>query len=198
MIRGGFDGERDGDDPAAGEPELSPQPVGAGHLEVNVHGQVGSERGAGEREYRSAGGLGRGAGSARRRYRGNPLALGELELRASGETARRRDVTTATQLTAQERQVATLVRQDLSNRDAAAQLFLSPRTVDFHLRNVFSKLGGCVGWPGTCERGSQRGALPRPRYVKDTMPGGRRACPDRERWIRSNLSLHGEIHVCHR
>ena len=63
------------------------------------------------------------------------------ELRASGETARRRDVSTATALTAQERQVATLVRQGLSNRDAAAQLFLSPRTVDFHLRNVFSKLG---------------------------------------------------------
>ena len=63
------------------------------------------------------------------------------ELRGSGETARRRDVTTATQLTAQERQVAALVRQGLSNRDAAAQLYLSPRTVDFHLRNMFSKLG---------------------------------------------------------
>jgi DNA-binding CsgD family transcriptional regulator len=63
------------------------------------------------------------------------------ELRASGETARRRDVSTATDLTAQERQVAGLVRQGLSNRDAAAQLFVSPRTVDFHLRNVFSKLG---------------------------------------------------------
>lgn len=63
------------------------------------------------------------------------------ELRASGETARRRDVSTATDLTAQERQVASLVRQGLSNRDAAARLFVSPRTVDFHLRNVFTKLG---------------------------------------------------------
>ncbi|MGY1650326.1 ATP-binding protein [Geodermatophilus sp. SYSU D01119] len=63
------------------------------------------------------------------------------ELRASGETARRRDVSTATELTAQERQVAALVRQGLSNRDAAAQLFVSPRTIDFHLRNVFAKLG---------------------------------------------------------
>jgi DNA-binding CsgD family transcriptional regulator len=63
------------------------------------------------------------------------------ELRASGETARRRDVSTATDLTAQERQVAALIQQGLSNKDAAARLFVSPRTVDFHLRNVFSKLG---------------------------------------------------------
>jgi DNA-binding CsgD family transcriptional regulator len=63
------------------------------------------------------------------------------ELRASGETARRRDVSTATDLTPQERQVAALVRQGLSNRDVAAQLFVSPRTVDFHLRGCFAKLG---------------------------------------------------------
>src|ERR1700752_3528087 len=53
-IRGGFHGEWGGDDLAAVEPELAPQPVGASLLEVNVHGQVGSERGAGEREDRVA------------------------------------------------------------------------------------------------------------------------------------------------
>lgn len=63
------------------------------------------------------------------------------ELRASGETARKRDVSTATDLTAQERNVTDLVRQGLSTKEVAAQLFVSPRTVDFHLRNVFSKLG---------------------------------------------------------
>jgi len=63
------------------------------------------------------------------------------ELRASGETARKRVPSTAATLTPQELQVARLVRQGLSNRDAAAQLFLSPRTIDFHLRNVFAKVG---------------------------------------------------------
>ena len=63
------------------------------------------------------------------------------ELRASGETARRRDVSTVTDLTAQERNVTVLVRQGLATKDVAAQLFVSPRTVDFHLRNVFAKLG---------------------------------------------------------
>jgi DNA-binding CsgD family transcriptional regulator/tetratricopeptide (TPR) repeat protein len=63
------------------------------------------------------------------------------ELRASGETARKRDESTATDLTPQERQVARHVAEGLSNRDVAAQLFLSPRTIDFHLRNVFAKTG---------------------------------------------------------
>ncbi|MEX5721861.1 LuxR C-terminal-related transcriptional regulator, partial [Geodermatophilus maliterrae] len=63
------------------------------------------------------------------------------ELRASGETARRRDPSTVVDLTPQELQVARLVRRGLPNRDVAAQLYVSPRTVDFHLRNVFAKLG---------------------------------------------------------
>ena len=63
------------------------------------------------------------------------------ELRASGETARKRDPSTAGTLTAQEVQVASLVKQGMSNREVAAQLFLSPRTIDFHLRNVFAKTG---------------------------------------------------------
>ena len=62
------------------------------------------------------------------------------ELRASGQTTRPRDPSTRDDLTAQELQIATLVTQGLTNREVAAQMFLSPRTVDFHLRNVFRKL----------------------------------------------------------
>jgi DNA-binding CsgD family transcriptional regulator len=62
------------------------------------------------------------------------------ELRATGETARKRDPSTLDQLTAQEVQIAQLVAQGRTNRDVAGQLFLSPRTIDYHLRNVFRKL----------------------------------------------------------
>jgi len=64
-----------------------------------------------------------------------------LELRAAGQTARKRDPSTALQLTPQEFQVARFVARGLHTREVAAQLFLSTRTVDFHLRNVFVKLG---------------------------------------------------------
>ena len=63
------------------------------------------------------------------------------ELRASGETARRRDPSTLDQLTPQELQIARLAGAGESNRDIAAQLFLSPRTVEYHLHKVFTKLG---------------------------------------------------------
>jgi DNA-binding CsgD family transcriptional regulator len=63
------------------------------------------------------------------------------ELRASGESARKRDPSTMDDLTPQEVQVARLVAEGLSNKEVAAQLYLSPRTIDYHLRNVYSKLG---------------------------------------------------------
>jgi DNA-binding NarL/FixJ family response regulator len=63
------------------------------------------------------------------------------ELRASGETAHKRNPGALAQLTPQELQVARLVGDGSSNKEVAAQLFLSPRTIDAHLRSVFSKLG---------------------------------------------------------
>ena len=62
------------------------------------------------------------------------------ELRASGETARRRDAAARDELTPQELQIARLVVNGLSNPGFAAQLYLSPRTIDYHLRKVFAKL----------------------------------------------------------
>ena len=63
------------------------------------------------------------------------------ELRASGETARKRDPSTLLDLTPMELRVAQLVSTGLSNKDVAAQCWVSPRTVAFHLRNVFTKVG---------------------------------------------------------
>jgi DNA-binding CsgD family transcriptional regulator len=62
-------------------------------------------------------------------------------LRAAGQTARKRNPSTVRQLTPQEIQVARFVATGMHTREVAAQLFLSHRTVDFHLRNVFTKLG---------------------------------------------------------
>lgn len=63
------------------------------------------------------------------------------ELRASGETARRRAPSTLAQLTPQQLQVARFVAEGMSNKEVAEQMFLSPRTIDAHLRSVFAKLG---------------------------------------------------------
>jgi DNA-binding CsgD family transcriptional regulator len=63
------------------------------------------------------------------------------ELKATGETARRRVPSTADELTPQERQIAVLLADGNSIREAAARLFLSPKTVEYHLRKVYAKLG---------------------------------------------------------
>ena len=65
----------------------------------------------------------------------------ERELQATGETARKRTEETRDDLTAQETQIAQLAREGFSNPEIGARLFISPRTVEYHLHKVFVKLG---------------------------------------------------------
>jgi len=79
------------------------------------------------------------------------------ELLATGETVRKRTADASDALTPQEAQVAALARQGMSNPEIAAQLFLSPRTVEYHLAKVFTKL-----------------AINSRRQLRDALPDGGR------------------------
>jgi DNA-binding CsgD family transcriptional regulator len=76
------------------------------------------------------------------------------ELLATGEAVRKRTAEARDELTPQERQIAVLVRDGFSNPEVGARLFLSPRTVEWHLRKVFTKLN-------VTSRRQLRDALPR-------------------------------------
>jgi DNA-binding NarL/FixJ family response regulator len=77
----------------------------------------------------------------------------QRELQATGEKVRKRRADARDELTPQQLQVARLARDGHTNSEIAAELFLSPRTVEWHLRQVFTKLG-------IRSRIQLRGALP--------------------------------------
>jgi DNA-binding CsgD family transcriptional regulator len=83
------------------------------------------------------------------------------ELAASGETVQRRGASVLTTLTPQERQIAEMLAEGRTTRQAAAALFLSPKTVEYHLRHVYDKLGVNTrdGLAAVVSPGVDRGSL---------------------------------------
>ena len=101
------------------------------------------------------------------------------ELLATGQTVRRRTGETVDEHTGQEAQIARLASDGLTNPEISTRLFLSPCTVEWHLRKVFAKLG-------ISPRRQLRGALPGPRTrgpagLARPLPAARGRPPGRRR-----------------
>ena len=82
-----------------------------------------------------------GCGAVRRNRSSGGAGALDRELRATGEAASLRDESAIEQLTPQELTICRLVTEGLTDREVGARLFLSARTVDYHLRKVLPKLG---------------------------------------------------------
>jgi DNA-binding CsgD family transcriptional regulator len=91
------------------------------------------------------------------------------ELAATGESVRRRDPSTLDDLTAQELRIALMLADGASTREAASALYLSPKTIEYHLRHVYLKLG-------INSRAALRAAL-RPDQSSSEMSSAARAAP---------------------
>ncbi|HYZ62449.1 MAG TPA: AAA family ATPase [Acetobacteraceae bacterium] len=130
------------------------------------------------------------------------------ELLATGETVRKRTVETGSELTAQEAQIARLARDGLSNPEISTQLFISSRTVEWHLRKVFAKLGISsrrqlrTALPATARRtlptNPGRDAPAKPRHAGDHTPADAppptAASWDRRTDRRSQRATRGSSH----
>jgi len=107
------------------------------------------------------------------------------ELEATGDHARARRTETSLALTAQETQVARLVIEGDTNREAAAKLFISPATVEYHLRHIYEKLGlsSRSQLARKISQAERNAVLPRPPAWPRPHLASRRLCLHRQQML---------------